>query len=536
MVGIRFKEAETSEEFDQIHRLNHRTFAEEIGQHPQTGDRRLIDRFHSANRYFIALDGEQLAGMISVHAGPEFSVTSRLPDASLPGQFRSPLEVRLLAILPEYRNSLLLPGLLYELYRYATRSRCSHLLISGIVERVPMYEKMGFRALGPAVPSGAASFVPMALSLDAPSPEFLRLARLYESRNRSSHAVSLLPGPVEIAPEVTRAFHAPPISHRSRQFLAVYEEMHCHLGLLMSGMHCVALGGSGTLANDAVAANLRAAFGASEGLVLSNGEFGERLIRQATRAGLRFRILRSAWGRPWSFRQIAQALESKPAWLWAVHLETSTGVLNDLSRLIGLCAPACIPVAADCVSSLGAVEIPHAGELFLASSVSGKALGSYAGLAFVFASPEAIRRADGASLCPSFDLAESTRHSGPASTLSSPLVVAACEALRRNFSSASACHERYEHHRTLGRWMRAQMESLGLTSLAAEPDAAPTIATFALPSPDFPRQCLRAGLRIAHESDYLRERNWGQIATMGHLDRAALEPLFASLPALAEAP
>jgi hypothetical protein len=48
----------------------------------------------------------------------------------------------------------------------------------------------------------------------------------------------------------------------------------------------------------------------------------------------------------------------------------------------------------------------------------------------------------------------------------------------------------------------------------------------ALPSPAFPRKCLQAGYKISHESEYLAGRNWGQIATMGNLDQARLEPLF----------
>jgi hypothetical protein len=62
MSDLQFKQAETIEEIEQIHRLNHRIFAEEVGQHGQRYDGRLIDKFHSGNRYFIAdlglLDGE----------------------------------------------------------------------------------------------------------------------------------------------------------------------------------------------------------------------------------------------------------------------------------------------------------------------------------------------------------------------------------------------------------------------------------------------------------------------------------------------
>ncbi len=536
MVGIRFKQAETADEFEQIHRLNHQVFAEEIGQHPQTADHLLIDRFHSSNQYFIALDGERLVGMVSVHAGPEFSIESRLADPSLIHRLRAPLEVRLLAVLPAYRNTLLLPGLLYQMYKYARRERYSDLLISGITSRREMYEKMGFHALGPAVACGAASFLPMVLPLDIAPQDLQRLDRTIGARLRRNRRVSLLPGPVEISPRIARAFNTPPFSHRSHRFLAIYEEVRSLLSVLMEGMHCAILSGSGTFANDAVAANLRAAFADREGLVLVNGEFGERIARQATAAGLSFRTLNSAWGQPWNFIQIEQELQRKPSWVWAVHLETSTGVLNDLQRLIQLCQKSNIPIAADCVSSMGAVEMNHANGLFLASSVSGKALGAYAGLAFIFVSSAALALLEGKPLCPSFDLSKAVRNSGPVSTLSSPLISAAWEALRLQYASPSECQNRYQHHRELGQWMRAQFRACGIAPLAAEPFAAPSVTTFALPFPHFAQECKRAGFLIAHESEYLRSRGWGQMATMGNLNRRSLEPLFSALSQLTITP
>ena len=532
MAGIRFKQAETADELEQIHRLNHQVFAEEIGQHPKTADHLLIDRFHSSNQYFIALDGQRLVGMVSVHAGPEFSIESRLADRSLLRRLRAPLEVRLLAVLPAYRNTFLLPGLLYQMYKYARRERYSDLLISGIISRREMYEKMGFHALGPAVPCGAASFLPMILPLDITPQDLQRLDRTVGARLRRNRAVSLLPGPVEIAPRVARAFHTPPFSHRSRRFLAVYEEVRSLLSVLMDGMHCAILSGSGTFANDAVAANLRAAFADAEGLVLVNGEFGERLSRQATAAGLSFRTLSFGWGQSWDFCQVEQELQRKPAWVWAVHLETSTGVLNDLPRLINLCQTSAIPIAADCVSSMGAVEMNHTSGLFLASSVSGKALGAYAGLAFVFASSAALEQLDGKTFCPSFDLSKAIRNPGPVSTLSSPLVSATWEALRLQYASPAECQGRYRHHQELGQWMRAQIRACGLAPLAPEAFAAPNVTTFALPFPDFAQECKRAGFLIAYESHYLRSRNWGQMATMGNLNRHSLESLFSALPEL----
>ncbi len=54
--------------------------------------------------------------------------------------------------------------------------------------------------------------------------------------------------------------------------------------------------GSGTLANDVVAGQLSLLGG--RGLILSNGEFGERLMDQARRLNLKFDALKFDWGKP----------------------------------------------------------------------------------------------------------------------------------------------------------------------------------------------------------------------------------------------
>jgi len=529
MADFQFKEAVTDLEFQQIHRLNHQVFAEEIRQHHPNVNGQLVDRFHSANRYFIALHHGELAGMISAHPGPEFSVASRLPDPSVLRSLRAPLEVRLLAVVPRHRGSAILPGLLLEVYRYASLHNFSDLVASGITSRMSMYTRLGFRAMGPAVPSGDASFIPMYLPLHPPPPELRRHADLCSSRVQSEHSVSLLPGPVETDPEVERAFHAPPVSHRSSAFVAAYEEIRSQLSALMGGMHTALLAGSGTLANDAVAANLRACFSDEPGLILSNGEFGERLIRQARLAGLAFRTLNFSWGAPWNFNAVEQELQHRPSWIWAVHLETSTGVLNDLPRLLAMAAARSACVSADCVSSIGAVETGQSASLFLASGVSGKALGSYAGLSFVFASDDALDRLERRELCPSFGVVKSIRHRGPQSTISTPLVAALHRTLNQNYFSSHSAQDRFRQQRELGRWVRAQIRASGLSPVAAEQDAAPTITSFPLPAPGFARLCRRAGFRIAHESDYLRSRGWGQIATMGNVSRSAIEPIFGAV-------
>src|SRR5262245_36229727 len=164
--GYIFKRAETEDEFDQIHALNYRTFVGEIPQHPDSGTGRLIDKFHHKNTYFIALDGKEVVGMVSVHGQPPFSIAERLPDPTLlerPGT--RPLEVRLLAVRHEKRHSVVFSGLVWTLYLHAEEVGATHLFISGVQDRLSLYEQLGFEAIGPAVGGGGAVFVPMVAPL-----------------------------------------------------------------------------------------------------------------------------------------------------------------------------------------------------------------------------------------------------------------------------------------------------------------------------------------------------------------------------------
>ncbi|MFB6589138.1 GNAT family N-acetyltransferase, partial [Bacillus thuringiensis] len=55
-MGLIYKVADQDWEFESIHKLNYKTFVEEIPQHEETKDRFRIDRFHEENTYIICLD------------------------------------------------------------------------------------------------------------------------------------------------------------------------------------------------------------------------------------------------------------------------------------------------------------------------------------------------------------------------------------------------------------------------------------------------------------------------------------------------
>lgn len=65
-MSLIYKIATKQSEFEQILKLNYRTFVEEIPQHNENESRTLIDKFHNENKYIVCMKDEQLIGMICV--------------------------------------------------------------------------------------------------------------------------------------------------------------------------------------------------------------------------------------------------------------------------------------------------------------------------------------------------------------------------------------------------------------------------------------------------------------------------------------
>jgi len=540
--GLSFKPAETDEEFRQVHRLNYRTFVREIGQHADPGTGLLVDKFHDKNVYFIAARDGQVIGMLAAHDRPPFSVADRLPDAAVLDRLGGRLlEVRLLAIEPTERRKLVFAGLIWTLYQYARRCGYTHLVISGLTDRLRLYYRFGFRALGPPVRSGRAEYTPMVLSLKELPAEVWRDIAAWQQHLRRTGAsaqaepVLMTPGPVRVASHVGRAWQQSPISHRCEQFVQVFESVRQRLRELCNTADAALFCGSGTLANEVVAATLAADPQCRSGLVLVNGEFGERLVRQARRFGLSFRVLQWPWGKVWDLEQVESALRTGPGvdWIWAVHLESSTGVLNDLQTLTCLARNYGAKLCVDAVSSLGAVPL-SAADLHLTSGVSGKSLSSYPGIAIVFSEPSSLEGLRADRVPEYLDLRAALDAQGPRFTFPSPQLLAFDQALQR-YGTPEQQARRFAHYVELGRYVRTQLRELGLPPLADESVAAAAITSFTAPdgysSAQFVRLCRRWGYELAGMSRYLQDRRLVQIATMGDVTIEDCERLFDCLAA-----
>jgi aspartate aminotransferase-like enzyme len=532
-----FKTANEDWEFEQIHRLNYKTFVQEIPQHQASPTHRLVDKFHAENTYLICLCGQKLAGMLAVRGNRPFSLDKKLEklDSYLPPD-RKICEIRLLAIEKQFRGAQVLQGMLALLWQHGVERGYDLAIISGTTRQFKLYQHLGFVPFGPLVGSAEAQYQPMYITLETfetTAREFLR-----SSPARSFHpsAVNFLPGPVSVRREVRRAFEQAPESHRGESFLNDFHSTKLLLRELVKVGRVELLLGSGTLANDVVGGQLSLEEG--PGLVLSNGEFGERLIDHARRYGLEFQGLEFPWGQPLDLTEVRRKLASAPGtrWLWCVHCETSTGILNDLAVLKTLCAESGVKLCLDCISSLGTVPLDLTG-IHLASGASGKGLRGYPGISMVFyhhhlpPPPKSLVRAGTPPLPRYLDLSYYADQEGIPFTFSSNLLHALHAAVKRvNWA------KRFSDLCELSAWLRPELRERGFNLVGSDALASPAVVSIQLPqsldSVKVGESIRESGYLLSYNSGYLRRRNWIQICLMGECAKEKLISLLNAMSRL----
>jgi aspartate aminotransferase-like enzyme len=82
-------------------------------------------------------------------------------------------------------------------------------------------------------------------------------------------------------------------------------------------------------------------------------------------------------------------------------------------------------------------------------------------------------------------------------------------------------------------WVRASLRDLGFRLIGPDAHLSPAVITIALPptmsSESVGRRLEEAGYALSYRSEYLLERNWVQICTMGECSRERITPLFRTL-------
>ena len=525
---VQCKVATEAWEFEQIHRLNYQTFVEEIPQHPPNPEKKLVDKFHQENTYLICLNGQQVVGMVAVRDRRPFSLDAKLDSLTnyLPPH-RSICEIRLLAVDPGHRSPRVFQRLMLGLAQYVGAQGYDLAVMSGTVRQQKLYGQLGFTAFGPLVGSAEALYQPMYMTLADFAALKQRTRTFASSRSQAKQpmvAGNFLPGPVPVSESVRKAHDADPVSHRSASFMADFAETKRWLCQLAGSRFVEILPGSGTLANDVIAAQLSLLD--KPGLILSNGEFGERLIDHATRFKLAFHVVRAEWGRPFNYKAIGRLLADygNLAWIWAVHCETSSGLLTDIEQLARPAAARDMRLCLDCISSIGNVPVDLSA-VYLASGTSGKGLGAYPGLALVFYNHDVQPKPQ--DLPRYLDLGLYAAQAGVPFTISSNLLYALLAAVRRITPSAMGGKH------AMASALQTRLAAMGLQLIGQEGPLSPAVVTIALPeavsSAEVGDRLEQLGYLVSYRSGYLLARNWMQICLMGECNHHLLDPLLTAL-------
>jgi hypothetical protein len=163
-----FKVADQPWEFEQIHRLNYKTFVEEIPQHSPNPRKVLIDQLLAKSICFICLKDNRLLGMVAVCGERPFSLDAKLPDLDsyIPPDSK-PCEIRLLAIEKAYRGGQIFGGLLRCLVRFCCDAGYTVGLVSASLRQEKLYRHLGFIPFGPPIGTAAAPYQGMYLTWDS---------------------------------------------------------------------------------------------------------------------------------------------------------------------------------------------------------------------------------------------------------------------------------------------------------------------------------------------------------------------------------
>ncbi|MFT7647873.1 MAG: 2-aminoethylphosphonate-pyruvate transaminase [Candidatus Poriferisodalaceae bacterium] len=297
------------------------------------------------------------------------------------------------------------------------------------------------------------------------------------------------PGPVNVADNVRASAVREDICHREIEFEDLFRSLETRLLKLFEIRQpklyqAVVLTGSGSAANEAM---LSSVVGDQNILVLSNGEFGERLHATSKIHNANTFELKFPWGSALDLATIDAFLRvHRIDVIAAAHHETSSGMLNPLAALGALAKAHDAILLVDCVSSAGAEAIDmERDNIAFCSASSSKAIGAYPGLSFVIGKRTEFEKLSFLTpktgylnLFKFFEFA--TQRSQTPNTPAVPLFFALDEALS-NILIETVAGRRAKILRTATR-LRTGMTKLGLTFLLDVKDMSSVLTTVNLPA------------------------------------------------------
>lgn len=227
-------------------------------------------------------------------------------------------------------------------------------------------------------------------------------------KNTPTTPYLLTPGPLTTTPE-TRAAMDRDWGSRDHDFIALTQRVRDKLLDIAGkppGYSAVPLQGSGTFAVEAMIGT----FVPKDGklLVLINGAYGRRMVAIAKQIGRTVEKLECLETEPMDVDALDRLLASDKAitHVAAVHLETTTGILNPLTEIAATTRKHGRALLVDSMSAFGALPVDTSSLDFEAlAASSNKCIEGVPGLGFVIAKDTSLQNAAGNAHSLSLDLA-----------------------------------------------------------------------------------------------------------------------------------
>jgi histidinol-phosphate/aromatic aminotransferase/cobyric acid decarboxylase-like protein/N-acyl-L-homoserine lactone synthetase len=146
---------------DQIYKIRHRVYAEELQQHTTNSAGALSDELDLYNHYIVAKQEQQVVGFISITppSAAKYSVDKYFSRSAIPYDFDDHLyEIRLLTIIEPRRNSSLALVLMFASFRWVASHGGKYIVSICRSDILEMYKKAGLTTLDKRATSGKVTY------------------------------------------------------------------------------------------------------------------------------------------------------------------------------------------------------------------------------------------------------------------------------------------------------------------------------------------------------------------------------------------
>jgi 2-aminoethylphosphonate-pyruvate transaminase len=353
----------------------------------------------------------------------------------------------------------------------------------------------------------------------------------------------LNPGPVTLSERVRRSMLQPDLCHRESEFFDLQDEARRRLlatySLDPAQWAAVLMTASGTAAVESMVAAMVPQGGRL--LIVENGVYGERIALICAQYGIAHARAVGDWMQAPDYAAIAAQLASPQkgcgfTHVAIVHHETTTGRLNDLRVLAGLCRGHGAALLVDAVSSFGAEAIDFTDPALCAvAATANKCLHGVPGAAFVIVRRKDLQNA--ASRTYYLDLARLARLQGERNTPFTPAVhayYALVEALRE-YEEQGGRGARHDRYAALAEHVRTGLGALGIAAAIPAEESSVVLRAYKLPSRFSYAQlhdALKADGFVIYAGQGDLSKTLFRISTMGNLTPADIDRLLLSFARL----